>query len=187
MHQIGGDPSLEKIVSIDESIFLHDNLGRQIWVVGAIDPESKDIRLDVINKRNQTNLKTFVYNHIIPGTHVVHDGWSSYTFLDYDDSLYTQEEHNHGADNFGHGLNSTSHIEGVWSWIKSKIKLLYRIIPYNHYIYFIKECEFRFMLSQLNNKQKEKFFCKILKYVYNLNSFNFYEGSEILDFDNYDY
>ena len=71
--------------------------------------------------------------------------------------------------------------------IKSEIKFLYRIIPQNHYIYFIKECVFRFILSQLNNKQKEKFFCKILKYVYNLNSFNFYEESEIMDFDNYDY
>ena len=39
----------------------------------AIDPESKGIRLDVINERNQTNLKTFVYNHIIPGTHMVHE------------------------------------------------------------------------------------------------------------------
>lgn len=106
MHQIGGDPSLEKIVSVDKSLFLHDDLGRQIWVVGEIDPESKDIRLDVINERNQTNLKTFFYNHIIPGTHVVHDGWSAYAFLDSDDSVYTHEEHNHGAGNFGVGLNS---------------------------------------------------------------------------------
>jgi len=60
-------------------------------------------------------------------------------FLDFDDSVYTHEEHNHGAGNFGHGLNSTSHIEGVWSWIKSEIIFLYRIIPHNHYIYFIKE------------------------------------------------
>ena len=96
MHQIGGDPSLEKIVSVDESLSLYDDLGRQIWVVGAIDDESKDIRLDLINERNQINLKTFFYNHIIPGTHVVHDGWSAYAFLDSDDSIYTHEEHNHG-------------------------------------------------------------------------------------------
>jgi len=118
---------------------------------------------------------------------VAHDGWSSYEFLDSDDSVYTNEEHNYGPGNFGHGLNCNSYIEGVWSWIKSKIKFLYRIIPHNHYIFFIKECDFRFMLSQLNNKQKEKFFYKIIKYVYDLNSFNFYEESEILDFDNYDY
>ena len=75
----------------------------------------------------------------------------------------------------------------MWIWIESEIKFLYRIFPHKHYIYFIKECEFRFMLSQLNNKQKEKFFCRILKYLYNLNSFNFYEESEIFDFNNYDY
>jgi hypothetical protein len=81
LHQIGGDPSLEKIVLIDESLFLHENAGRQIWVVGAIDTENKNIRLDKINERTQNNLKTFDTNHIAPGTHLTHDGWPSYTFF----------------------------------------------------------------------------------------------------------
>ena len=38
-----------------------------------------------------------------------------------DDSVYTEEEHNYGAGNFGHRIHSTSHIEGIWNWIKSEI------------------------------------------------------------------
>ena len=41
--QIGGDPSENKIVAIDESLFLHDGTGRQIWVVGAVDTNTKQI------------------------------------------------------------------------------------------------------------------------------------------------
>ena len=36
----------------------------------------------------------------------------------------------------------------------------------------------------MDNIQKEKHFCKILKYVYKLNNFNFYE-EELLNFNNY--
>ena len=72
-------------------------------VVGAVDTNTKQICLDIINERNSANLKIFVYNHIVPGTHIIHDGWSGYIFLNDDDSVYTEEEHNHGAGNFGHG------------------------------------------------------------------------------------
>lgn len=71
---------------------------------GAIDKEDKDIRLDIINKRTQNNLKTFFTNHIAPGTHIVHDGWVSYTFLDSEDLVYTNEEYNYGEGNFGQQL-----------------------------------------------------------------------------------
>ena len=163
LHQIGGGPSLEKNSIIDESQFLHDDSGRQIWVVRAIDKEDKDLRLDIINGRTQANLKTFVVNHIAPGTHLVHDGWVSYTFLDSEDSVYTDEEHNHGAGNFGEDLNSTSYLEGVWSWIKSEIKFLYRIMPHNRYIYSIKESEYKYILSKLTKKQRENHFYRIPK------------------------
>ena len=184
--QIGGDPSLNKIVAIDESLFLHDETGKQIQLVGALDTETNELRLDIVKERTSENLKTFVYNHIIPGTLIVHDGWRSYSFLDDDDSVYTHEEYNQTHGNFGRGSHSTSNIERCWNWIKSEIKFLYRIIPHEHYIFFIRECEYRFNTSKMTNKQKEKNFCKILKYVYKLNSFNFYNEEELLDFNNYD-
>ena len=34
-----------------------------------------------MKNRNQNNLKIFVYNHIIPGTNISHDGWEGYAFF----------------------------------------------------------------------------------------------------------
>ena len=100
-----------------------------------MDTETNELRLDVVKERTTENLKTFVYNHIIPGTLIVHDGWRSYSFLDDDDSVFTHEEYNHAHGNFGRGSHSTSNIERCWNWIKSEIKFLYRIIPHEHYIF----------------------------------------------------
>ena len=81
--------------------------------------------LDVIKERNSTNLKILVTNHIEPGTHIVHDHWRAYCFLDGDDSVYTNQIFNHIAGNFGLGNHSISHIESIWSWIKSEIKFMW--------------------------------------------------------------
>ena len=94
---------------------MHDNKGAIIWLVGAIDTETKELRLDVIKERNSTNLKIFINNHVEPGTHIVHDSWRAYSFLDGEDSIYTHETLNHGAGNFGQGNHSSSHIEGIWA------------------------------------------------------------------------
>lgn len=178
--QIVGDPSLIKIVAVNESLFLQDDTGKQIWIVGALDSQTKDLRLDVINQRNSTDLKIFV-NHIVSITLIVHNGWNGYAFLNDDDSVYSEEEYNHGGGKFGNGLHSTSHIEGIWNWIKSEIKFLYR-----NYL-FIRECEYRFTISDLSDKSKVKNFRKVLKTVYILNSYLFYDEEELLNFNNYDY
>ena len=60
-------------------------------------------------------------------------------------------------------------------------------MPYNHYFLYIKEGEYRFITSKMNINQKEKYFQKVLKIIYNLTSFNFYVEKELLEFDNYDY
>ena len=51
MYQIGGDTSLEKIVSLDESLILYDDSGRKICVVGKTYTASKEIRFDAIIER----------------------------------------------------------------------------------------------------------------------------------------
>ena len=45
------------------------------------------------------------------GTHITHDGWQGYSFLKDDDSVWTDEEHNHAHGDFGYGKCITSHIE----------------------------------------------------------------------------
>ena len=158
--QIGGDPSLKKNVAIDESLYLKDDKGNKIWIVGAVDTDTKELRMDIMSNRNSSNLKIFITNHIIPGTNIIHDGWRGYAFLNSDNSVYTNEEYNHAYGNFGQGLHSTSHIESVWNSIKSEIKFLYRIIPHSNYIYYLRESEFRYIISKLSNTGKEKFLKK---------------------------
>ena len=63
LKQIGGDPTLHKIVAIDESLLLHDEKDMQIWLVGAVDPETKALRLDIAKDRTSETLKSFVYNY----------------------------------------------------------------------------------------------------------------------------
>ena len=69
--------------------------------MGGIKVEDKHIKLDIINERTEHNLKIFITNHILQGTHLVHDGWPSYQFLDEEDSVYSHEEHNFEFENFG--------------------------------------------------------------------------------------
>jgi len=142
--------------------------------------------MDILPARNSHNIEIFVKNHILPGTTIVTDGWAGYNFLDNEESVWPHEIYNHGAGNFGIGAHSTSNIEQTWGHIKNMIKNIYNIIPKDNYRYFIRECEFRLNICKKNNKDKLEIFKKILKNVYILNNFNFYEQDEILAFDNYD-
>ena len=78
-----------------------------LWLIGAIDSDTKHIRLDVTTVRNTNNLKKFVYNHIEPGINIIHDCCSGYSFLDDDDAIWTHEDHIHGYHDFGLGEFST--------------------------------------------------------------------------------
>ena len=56
--QLGGDPDMNRFVAIDETLIIHDS-GRQIWLSGAIDTTTENVRLDVLPYRSSTNLKIF--------------------------------------------------------------------------------------------------------------------------------
>ena len=77
----------------------------------AIDTSSKSVRTDIIPERTRDNLKKFVINHIIPGTHLTDDNWVAYNFLEDEDQVWTLESHTHGNGDFWFGLQSTRHIE----------------------------------------------------------------------------
>ena len=62
------------------------------------------------------------------GTHITHDGWAGYIFLDKDnESVWTNETYTHGLGYFGYGLISTNNIEQFLGQLKAFIKknLLY--------------------------------------------------------------
>ena len=101
---------------------MHEN-DRQIWLVGCIDTTTKAIIIDIILSGNSQNLELFMKNHILPGSHITHDGWFVYSFFDNeDDSVWTHERYTHGNGDFGYGQSSTSHIEQFWSQLKGIIK-----------------------------------------------------------------
>ena len=54
-------------------------------------------RFDYILERNTINLFKFVNNHIEAESYMIHDGWSGYSFLDNDDSAWTDEMHLKGG------------------------------------------------------------------------------------------
>lgn len=167
-------------------MILHENNNNQIWLVGAIESRSKKLRIDVINVRNEENIRIFITNHIAPGTHIITDGWPSYNFLDGYESVWKHEIHNHSLGNWGFGDHSTSHIEGTWSLLKKEISSIYNIIPKSNYIYYIREAEFRLNINKKSIKEKMKIFEDILKFVYDLTNYEFYDEEELLDFQNYD-
>ena len=173
--QIGGPPEKNKVVAVDECLMTHEH-GIQQWVVGAIETDTYRLRIDIIPERNQNNLKIFVNNHIVPGTTIVTDGWAGYRFLDNDDTSVREHQiHNHGAGDFGTDQYSTSHIEHTWNNIKQEIKVIYGSLPNQNFIYFLREAELRLNIAKLSNSEKLDTFRNILRYVYDLNQFYFYD------------
>ena len=130
--EVLGERNSHKYFSVDESHFCTDENKNKIWVLGIIDNISKDFRLDITYQRNQNNLKSFIMNYVLSGIHIVCDGWAGYAFIDNMEG-YTREMHNHGGGDFGLGLSSTSHIESIWSQLKSILKNIYYIIPHQNF------------------------------------------------------
>ena len=86
-----------KIVAIDESLFIHDNNNEQICVLGGIETEEQIIRLAITKIRNTATLENFVYENFKEGTYFTLDVWAGYNFLD-NNINYTRETHNHGRE-----------------------------------------------------------------------------------------
>ena len=83
-------------MALDETLIIHDINENQQWLLGAIETFKKEVRLEFIPKRNTATIKKFFLNHIMAGTHITPDGWQGYSFLRVNDSVWTEEEHNHG-------------------------------------------------------------------------------------------
>ena len=123
LHQSIGNEGLT--VEIDESIVtkrkyhrgpLEDN--NQVWLVGGICRETKEIFLELVRKRNVGNLQGIILNNVAPGTTIVTDDWRAYIGLD--GKGYEHETINH-SENFVDPSDSSIHtqtIENLWRWVK---------------------------------------------------------------------
>ena len=109
----------------------------------------------VFKSRNKDDMKTFIYNYIRENNTIITDGWSAtiflmivitimkYIFMDL-------------MEIFGFRLHSTSLIEGILGTLKNKITKIYNCITDDNFILFLREAEFRYNLSKLDDDKKEK-------------------------------
>ena len=101
--------------AIDETDFIRIN-GKILWVIGIINTINKKIRLEVSYNRNTNVIKKIIKAHIATGNIITSEGWGGYSWIDQPFSGYIHSTHNHGNGDFGTGVESTSHIEALWSF-----------------------------------------------------------------------
>lgn len=123
-------------------------------------------------------MKKFIYNYIKPGNFIVSDAWGSYNWLSLDDN-YNHLVHNHGQSDFCSGLESTRHIESVWSTLKNIIKNLFYSIPSKYFILFLLEAEFRQSISGFFVANKWHEFIDVLKYNVDIHIINLYSLEQL--------
>ena len=104
------------------------------------------------------------------------------------DSEYHHIKHLHGRGDFRLGIESTSHIEGIWGILKSKITSTYNAIPNINFIQFLRESEFKYKIRILSNESKIAVFFEAFKLIYytgekDFHNSDFYSDSEDLDND----
>ena len=144
--------------SVDESLINHYN-GKQVWLIGICNNITKDFRIEASYKRDTEVLKEFINMYAEKNSFIITDVWPGYGFLDEQGSGYTRIKHIHGGGDFGFSHESTSHIEGIWSQIKSSIKEKYHLYPYQVFMQFVREIEFKIKIRSLSNEDKiKKFF-----------------------------
>ena len=111
--------------SIDESLLGHIQ-NQQYWVVGVIKNNNLNLfRCNITTIRDSQYLNNFIRSLIQPGNVIVSEGWSTYSFLNNINSGYNNLTFNHGHGNFGHGINTTSHIEGFYGFMKNTMIKIY--------------------------------------------------------------
>lgn len=102
-----------------------------------------------MENRNSQTIKNNICKYIPRGNIIITDGALCYQrlndpFNDYVNSLY-----NYGHGGFGYGLDSTSHIDSLWSNLKSIIKLINTVIPCEIFSFILSEVEFRRNIKNL--------------------------------------
>ena len=114
------------------------------------------------------------------GNCIITDGFVAYNFLDRIDSGYTHIKHNHGRGDFGFGVESTSHIESIWSQLKAKIKDTYYTIPEKNILHFVREAEFKLKLRTKSGQDKIKEFFSCWKFLNDVKDVEIEEDKEFL-------
>lgn len=110
---------LSGIVEVDESFFGKQKFGKQTIVVGAIERDTRRIRLQIIPDRAQDTLELFLTNTVARSAHLTTDAHSGYHDLEF--YGYSHERCNHSNGHFG----PTNMIENFWGVLKRSLRRLY--------------------------------------------------------------
>lgn len=110
---------LSGIVEIDESFFGKQKYGQQTIVIGAIERDTRHIRLQIIPDRAQDTLELFLTSTIDRASHLTTDAFSGYNDLEF--YGYSHERCNHSNGHFG----PTNIIENFWGVLKRSLRRLY--------------------------------------------------------------
>lgn len=130
--EIGGfdDNGQSIIVEIDETKFFHRKYHRGQWreghwVFGGIERHSGRCFLVQVADRRAVTLQAAIEQHILPGSHIISDGWAAYAHIDqinqglYQHSVVVHDSH------FVDPHDDTVHtqnIENMWMRAKRKLK-----------------------------------------------------------------
>lgn len=114
---------LTGIVEVDESFFGRQRYGHQTMVVGAIERDTRKLRLQVIEDRAQDTLELFLTKHVARASLILTDAHAGYHDLEF--YGYSHERCNHSNGHFG----PTNNIENMWGVMKRHLKKLYGCIP----------------------------------------------------------
>ena len=114
---------LSGIVEVDESFFGKQKHGHQTMVVGAIERDTRRLRLQVIPDRAQDTLEAFLTATVARNSLLLTDYHGGYNDLEF--YGYSHERCNHSNGHFG----PTNQIENMWGVMKRYLRKLYGCIP----------------------------------------------------------
>lgn len=117
---------LSGIVEVDESFFGKQKYGHQTMVIGAIERDTRRLRLQVIPDRAQDTLELFLTSTVARSSLLLTDAHAGYHDLEF--YGYSHERCNHSNGHFG----PTNQIENMWGVMKRYLRKLYGCVPTKH-------------------------------------------------------
>jgi len=111
---------------MNESFFGKQKYNNQKIVIGAIEPATRKIKLQIIFDREAETFEAFTKANIASGAVVMTDSHPSYNDLDF--LGYTHYSFNHSKGEYTH----TNQIENLWGVIKRYMRKLYGCVPTKH-------------------------------------------------------
>lgn len=118
-------PELSGIVEVDEAFFGKRKYGGQTIVLGAIERDTRKVRLQITADREQDSLELFITKTIARSSLLLTDAHAGYHDLEF--YGYSHERCNHSNGHFG----PTNQIENTWSVMKRYLRKLYGCVPTN--------------------------------------------------------